>query len=91
MQILCNNELRGWDQRHGYGAYLAEECHRPRGSEGTNEPKLAIMRDLGMSDVQAMRQHTHTNISMQTTTELLCKMIWYSEQQQKQKKLYSAV
>lgn len=54
LQILLNNELRGQDQRHGYGAYLAEECQGPRGSEGTNEPKLAIMGDLGMSDVEAM-------------------------------------
>lgn len=69
MQIPLNNELRGQDQRHGCGAYLTEECQGPRGSAGTNEHKLAIMRDLGMPDVQATGRHVHTNRSLQTTAQ----------------------
>lgn len=40
-KFQLNNELGGWDQRHGCGAWLTEECQARWKGSGTNEPKLA--------------------------------------------------
>lgn len=51
----------------GREVYLAEERQQPKRRRGTNEPKLTLTADLGMSDVCAMRQHLPADRSMQTT------------------------
>lgn len=66
----CMRRIKGMDMEHT----LQRDV---RGSEGTNEPKLAIMRGLGMSHVQDMGQGAHKNRSMRTAVQncVICKMI----------------
>lgn len=77
----CMRRIKGMDVEHT----LQRDV---RGSESTNEPKLAITRGLRMSYVQAMGHGAHTNRSMQTSAQS-CTILCYMVQREKKNTVQS--
>lgn len=66
----CVGRIKGVDMQH-----TLQRNEEARGSEGANEPKLAL-REPRVSDVQAVRCHLHTSRSIQISMQ---KWIWNIE------------